>query len=74
MKLMVCDLCRKEGKLIETKKYFRLPKTGCRIDVCATHSAIVKAMPAVQFVQVSYEASGVAITEENAREIVRLRR
>lgn len=71
MKLMVCDMCRKDGKLVETRKYFRLPKTGCRIDVCPEHSPIVKRLPAVQFVQLSYEFSGVPISEENAYMILK---
>lgn len=70
MKIQVCDICRKEGKLIEAARYVKLQRSTCRIDVCATHSAFVKTLKNVEFVKLSYELSGVELSDDEAKKIL----
>ena len=68
MKIDVCDVCAREGKLTKRKGRYRLKgHRSLSLDYCANHLKLVpkKSIPYVQFVwKIKF---GLDITEEQAK-------
>ena len=70
MKIQVCDLCYEKKIYTPATKYFKLRKTGCRIDVCPEHNSEVKALTSIEFVKTSYRVGGTPIGDDMAKTIL----
>ena len=70
-KVNVCDVCKSEGKLMETNKYMSVKKRpNLRIDICEEHKKILpKGM--VEYVQFVYKMKGIELTEEAASNMLK---
>jgi hypothetical protein len=63
-KVMVCDICLKDGKLTKSEKYFRVKgRADLRIDYCeACRPRIPKAMK--DYVKFAYSMHGIELKDE----------
>ena len=66
-KITVCDICKKEGKLTETRKYMSVKRRPeLRVDYCeGCKSKIPDDM--VAYVKFSFGLSGINLTDDEAR-------
>lgn len=70
-KISVCDICFKEGKLVEAKESLRVKKRkDCNVDFC---EKCIKTAPktASELLIFAYGLDGIEITPEKAKEMVK---
>ena len=70
-KIHVCDVCKSEGKLTETRRYFSVKgKPMLRIDVCPVHNDKVKKMGMTEYKIFVYKVvHNVTLLPETAKTI-----
>lgn len=68
MKTYVCDICKSEGKLIESKR--KISVTGnpnLRLDVCEDCNKNKVPKDNIEYVKLCYKLRGIEISTEQAR-------
>lgn len=76
-KIIVCDVCKKENKLVETRNYLKVKgMPALRLDVCDKHNKeITGKYPRItpEYVQYVYDLQGINIDLETAKAMLKRR-
>jgi len=67
-KVMVCDLCRRDGKLTETRRFVRVKRMPeLRIDCCDSCIQKVDKLPMMEYVKLANGVHGFELSESQIR-------
>lgn len=70
MKIHVCDVCKSEGKLVESKRHITVSgKPDLRLDVCEDCNKNRIPKDNIEYVKLCYKVSDVELTTEQAKKI-----
>jgi len=69
-KILICDICKKEGKITESKTYYRVSgRKDLRIDYCpACKNKIPKKM--TEYVKFAYSLHDINLNDEELQRIL----